>query len=33
LCKFHKKDDEDTEEIIGDMYRKFKEEAIKYFYD
>ena len=33
FCKFHKKDDEGTEEIIRDMYRKFREEAIKHFYD
>ena len=33
LCKYHKKDDEGTKEIIWDMMDKFKEEAITHYYD
>ena len=33
LCKYHKKDDEGTQEIIWDMMDKFKEEAITHYYD
>ena len=33
LCKYHKKDDEGTKEIIWDIMDKFKEEAITHYYD
>lgn len=33
FCKYHKKDDEGTSDIIAEMYSKFREEAISHFYD
>ena len=33
LCKYHKKDDEGTQEIIRDMMDKFEEEATSIFPD
>jgi hypothetical protein len=33
FCKYHKKDDEGTSDILHRMYEKFREEAITHFYD
>ena len=33
FCKYHKKDDEGTDDILHRMYEKFRDEAITHFYD
>lgn len=32
-CKYHKEDDPGLDDVIHDMYDKFREEAITHFYD
>lgn len=33
FCKYHKKDDEGTEEILHRMYDNLREEALTHYYD
>lgn len=33
FCKYHKKDDEGTRDILHRMYEKFRDKAISHFYD
>ena len=33
FCKYHKRDDDEAQDILDRMYEQFKEEALIHFYD